>query len=1186
MIKNRIAKNFFIIWLLLISMIVYIPEVSAPSNSSYSLGYEFLQDDSILRIWNLYDNYYFNVSNGIQFTNHYMEYWSTNVMMLGYYDGEEWNLVYRVDELSGFNKNIELTESYCNATIWKELSYLGYDFRIAIRYCLGVNDRNLTVIPYIKNLGTPIPYDLAFGWELKDIKINNLQDNNFLEVNTSEEMLQFNLSQNLNETFSFVNNSIYYLYRGGYYLYLDWNSSLDYLLTVKSRAAQYNAPVTLFIKIGTLDSAQEKYTSIYWYDSSLTIRPMTPDIVKEIGYQYPSSPTTHYDKVDDVTPDDASTYVFTSGGGADKTDIFTCEDHTTEYGAINSVTVYNRVRCSSSTLYGFCAIRIGSTNYYGTQYSTSTSWSTKSYTWTVNPADSQPFEWTDIDAMGIGAKIDDNPSYENYLTQVYAVVDYTATVLSIYTNASTGVEETNATLNGWIQDDNGSAVSAFFQYGLTTSYGSSTSKQFPKNTNDEFEANIGSLSPGTLYHYRAAINDSVGEYDYGADMTFTTKPNPPTSLSTDPSTTSIALSWTKGSGATKTYIERSESSSWNLGEGTFVYNNTGSSTTDSGLDICKHYYYQAWSFTDQNYSDTYAAANDYTLPNPPSNLVGTKWGSYLNFTWTAGTGADTTLVRKKSGSYPSSVTDGTLCQNNSLTYYNESYGSSLYYSLWSWNNTVNLHSEKVDFAYGGLIVNVYDEDTSTELTFDIIVSDLEGEDTYSEEDCTNPLVIDVSLCPQGNIMIYIEAENYSGRIYYMEIYSGYWYELNAYLSPASTGEAGGECSLRPYTDSKTVVTYLVDLTIYLTYSLQDMISVEIYNTTLYGTYGGWLFITNDKFSFSSSQVIINKSVLDENTSMARVNYYYLYCPGDIESAVYYLRVVETIQTDYSTYDKAVENAFVQIKKMLNGTWSLISSLYSDANGYVNLYLQPEIPLKVYISKSGYNSAISDYLPPPPNQHGQTTEKWFRLIKNYTEPPIDEWETLWTNITWSIEPKVYYFNTDFIIYYNISSIDNKLEWYDAYLYFYDSENITWILLDFDNESSSSGGSLNFTVPNITGKYSLVARFKKENYSIYTFGAADGCRFYFIFWEVLAEIASSIPDLIYLFIMIFIMIAAIAFLVKFGAGVFSGVGGIGVMAFMLALKPDLTLGSPAVSAWWMFAATVIVYLFVVFISRGKT
>ena len=240
-----------------------------PPVSSPELGYELLDDGDVLHIWNKYDSYYFDTSSGIQLTNHYDEYWSHNVMMLGYYNNDEWNLIYRTDELSGFNKNIDTdNETYVNATLWKDLTYGGYDFRLAIRYHLGVDDNELTVIPYIKNLGEAIPYTLGFGWEMKDIQIDMTSKDDYIEVNRT----MYYLNQTLDNTYTDLLESEFYLMENitdtsTKSLYLRWNRSLTYKLQVKSRDGQYNAPVTLFVRIGTLNAGQEKHTRMYWYDA-------------------------------------------------------------------------------------------------------------------------------------------------------------------------------------------------------------------------------------------------------------------------------------------------------------------------------------------------------------------------------------------------------------------------------------------------------------------------------------------------------------------------------------------------------------------------------------------------------------------------------------------------------------------------------------------------------------------------------------------------------------------------------------------------------------------------------------------------------------------------------------------------------------------------------------------------------
>ena len=72
---------------------------------------------------------------------------------------------------------------------------------------------------------------------------------------------------------------------------------------------------------------------------------------------------------------------------------------------------------------------------------------------------------------------------------------------------------------------NGLDTLVYFQYGLTTSYGSSTTPQdIGSGTSPvPFNATITGLLPGTTYHYRLVSTNSNGTV-YGPDMTFTTSP--------------------------------------------------------------------------------------------------------------------------------------------------------------------------------------------------------------------------------------------------------------------------------------------------------------------------------------------------------------------------------------------------------------------------------------------------------------------------------------------------------------------------------------------------------------------------------------------------------------------------------------------------------------------------------------
>jgi hypothetical protein len=92
----------------------------------------------------------------------------------------------------------------------------------------------------------------------------------------------------------------------------------------------------------------------------------------------------------------------------------------------------------------------------------------------------------------------------------------------VTTLAASGVTATNATLNGTV-NPLGAVTSAYFQYGLTTSYGSysTTNNLAATNTTLSVSNLISSLTPGTTYHFRLVGSNSAGT-NAGVDLMFTT----------------------------------------------------------------------------------------------------------------------------------------------------------------------------------------------------------------------------------------------------------------------------------------------------------------------------------------------------------------------------------------------------------------------------------------------------------------------------------------------------------------------------------------------------------------------------------------------------------------------------------------------------------------------------------------
>jgi hypothetical protein len=104
----------------------------------------------------------------------------------------------------------------------------------------------------------------------------------------------------------------------------------------------------------------------------------------------------------------------------------------------------------------------------------------------------------------------------------------------VNTTAASGITGYAANLNGTINANN-FTVNSFFDYGLTTAYGTTiagTPASVTGTTLTTITGAIAGLTPGTLYHYRARGVTTTSLTVYGPDLTFTTLLVPPTVVTT------------------------------------------------------------------------------------------------------------------------------------------------------------------------------------------------------------------------------------------------------------------------------------------------------------------------------------------------------------------------------------------------------------------------------------------------------------------------------------------------------------------------------------------------------------------------------------------------------------------------------------------------------------------------------
>jgi hypothetical protein len=116
------------------------------------------------------------------------------------------------------------------------------------------------------------------------------------------------------------------------------------------------------------------------------------------------------------------------------------------------------------------------------------------------------------------------------------------------------------------------------------------------------------------------LNSSNMRFKYSTRPAFL--PEKPTSFDSLTSTeTQIDLSWVPGENADKTYIEWNVVPGWKRGQGTMIYNGSGTSYSHTNLIAHRRYFYQAWSWneTDKVYSKEYVSVDAYRFGYIPEN---------------------------------------------------------------------------------------------------------------------------------------------------------------------------------------------------------------------------------------------------------------------------------------------------------------------------------------------------------------------------------------------------------------------------------------------------------------------------------------------------------------------------------------------------------------------------------------
>jgi len=269
-------------------------------------------------------------------------------------------------------------------------------------------------------------------------------------------------------------------------------------------------------------------------------------------------------------------------------------------------------------------------------------------------------------------------------------------------NAS-GVTMTEATLGGKVVDNGGATVTVWFEWGLDTNYGETTTPQAGFFTGDELYEPLtdADLDPDTTYHFRVVGQNSQGT-SYGADKSFTT------SAPTAPSVTTLDAT---DIGATAAMLHGQLTDDGGVGcdvRFTWSTNSTlSTNTTSSGwqTDVYTGDTFQYWA-TNMSIDTTYyfrAEARNAggsingtilsftTIFAAPQNFAATPLTSTsIGLTWEPQ--SDKTLIIARTGTYPADRLDGKQVyfgSGSSTTYEGLQAGTTYFFRAWSWREGDN-----------------------------------------------------------------------------------------------------------------------------------------------------------------------------------------------------------------------------------------------------------------------------------------------------------------------------------------------------------------------------------------------------------------------------------------------------------------------------------------------------------------
>lgn len=280
------------------------------------------------------------------------------------------------------------------------------------------------------------------------------------------------------------------------------------------------------------------------------------------------------------------------------------------------------------------------------------------------------------------------------------------------TQAATGVMRTMATINMLVADDGGVSVTAWFQWGeSSSSLDYETESLSGLVTDDTYYYGLVGLEGGTTYYYRAVGENTEGT-SYGTTLNFTTTTAPSPTVRTDSvdNGANQALLYgtllTDGDAVCEVRFQWGTNTSYGHNTSWLSGYQSGQAFQQliTGLELDTTYHYRAQAQNEGGIASGNDASFNTTFTAPTGFRAKAISDTTIKAEWTK-TG-DMTLIRYSTASYPINKDAGTQAYfgtGDSASLSGLTAGTTYYFRAWSWRE-------------GNVYSDGYGEDVATTLS--------------------------------------------------------------------------------------------------------------------------------------------------------------------------------------------------------------------------------------------------------------------------------------------------------------------------------------------------------------------------------------------------------------------------------------------------------------------------------------